>query len=144
MDPVDVLLIKQACAEVFARYALAVNEWDIDTFVSLFDTDAVWYRPASGEICGQAAIRAFMESQPTASERVVRHVNGAHLVEVVDDAHATSWSQTTVYEAPATATLPAPVTGPDMVVEYRHRLVRRGDAWLIARQDTSIVFQAGA
>jgi hypothetical protein len=132
--------IKQACTDVVTRYAMAVNAWDIDAFVSLFIEDAVWYRPASGEMHGHSAIRAFMESQASV-DRVLRHVNGAVHIEAADETHATGWSQTTVYESPA-GPLPARLSGPDMVVEYRDRYVRVGGDWHIERRDTTIVFQA--
>lgn len=83
-----------------------------------------------------------MESLPGPKDHIMRHVTGGHLVEVVDENNATAWSQTTVYVGPFTATLPAAVATPEMVVEYRDRLVRRDDSWLIARRDTTIVFQA--
>ncbi|HLY83112.1 MAG TPA: hypothetical protein VKQ71_09000 [Acidimicrobiales bacterium] len=64
------------------------------------------------------------------------------LVEVIDEQTASAWSQTTVYESPACDALPAPLAGPDMVVEYRDLLVRPEDRWLIARRDTTVVFKA--
>jgi uncharacterized protein (TIGR02246 family) len=141
VDELTSIAIKQACADLITRYAIAVNTWDIDAFVKLFAADAVWYRPASGEMHGHPEIRAFMESQST--DRVLRHVNGGALIDVVDESHATGWSQTTVYEAPMSA-LPAKVTGPDMVVEYRDRYARHDGGWLIARRDTTIVFSASS
>ena len=72
----------------------------------------------------------------------MRHVNGANLIELTDGDTATSWSQTTVYDTPQGGEFPVPLLGPDMVVEYRDRLVRQGDRWLIARRDTTVVFAA--
>jgi uncharacterized protein (TIGR02246 family) len=144
MDPVTELGIKHACAELITRYAMAANDWDLDAFVALFEEDGVWWRPASGELRGRAAIRAVMESLPDPKDHVMRHVTGGHLVEVVDENNATAWSQTTVYVAPFTTTLPAAAARPEMVVEYRDRLIRRDNRWLIARRDTTIVFQAEA
>jgi hypothetical protein len=89
---------------------------------------------------GHAAIRNFMEAQPT--NRVLRHVNGGILIEPLDEQRARAWSQTTVYEDRGTIVVPARVGAPDMVVEYRDRLVRQGDRWLIARRDTTVVFAA--
>ena len=142
MELIERIEAERACAEVIVRYAIAVNEWDLDAFVGLFAEDGVWERPSSPPMCGRAAIRAFMVSQPT--ERVLRHVNGGLLVEVLDERTATAWSQTTVYESPPAESLPAPLSGPDMVVEYRDRLSKVDDRWLIARRDTTVVFKAGA
>lgn len=134
---------ERACERLVARYALAVNDWDIDTFVSLFAPDAVWQRPHVQALHGRDAIRAFMASQPTA--RTLRHVNGLCVVTVAEDGDtATSISQTTVYDTPKVGDLPVPLGGVDMVVEYRDRLVRVGDEWLFARRDTTVVFSAHA
>ena len=139
MDELQSLLIRAACTDVITRYAMAVNAWDLDAFVALFTPDAVWQRPGVEPYNGHAEIRAFMETQPTAADRTIRHVNGGILVEPVDADHATAWSQTTVYESEA-VTVPAPLVC-DMVVEYRDRFARVGGQWLIARRDTTVVFK---
>ena len=132
--------IQRECTDLITRYALAVNEWDLDAFVDLFTDDATWQRPDHPPLEGHHAIRAFMESRP--SRRTLRHVNGAALVEVIDENTATAWSQTTVYETPGRHELPAPLAGPAMLVEYRDRLRRVEDRWRIARRDTTVVFKA--
>ena len=142
MDALERLVAQQACTDVVTRYAVAVNAWDLDAFVSLFTPDAVWQRPRFPELRGHAAIRAFMDSLPTPAERVLRHVNGGVLVELIDDTTATVWSQTTVYESGPVAELPAPLKA-DLVVEYRDRMVKIEGAWLISRRDTTQVFKAG-
>jgi uncharacterized protein (TIGR02246 family) len=133
------LLTKQACAELVSRYAQAVNAWDIDAFVSLFVEDGVWQRPGQAPLRGRQEIRAFMESQPV--DRVLRHVNGGVLVEVLDAERARVWSQTTVYDTGGTTEVPAPLLGPDMVVEYRDEHILRNGDWRIARRDTTVVFR---
>ena len=142
MDALTRLTIQQDCTDVVTRYALAVNRWDLDDFTALFHPDATWQRPDNPPLVGHGAIRAFMESQPhSPTERVLRHVNGGVLVEVLDADTATVWSQTTVYEGPP-ASLPVVVAGPDLVVEYLDRMVRSSGGWLIARRDTTVVFRA--
>ena len=131
---------KLECVDLVARYALAVNRWDLDAFVALFTTDAVWQRPQCAPMTGRAEIRAFMGSLPT--DRVLRHVNGAVLVEVQDEKHASGWSQTTVYDVKGTRTVPAIGTVPDMVVEYLDSYRKVGGQWLFARRDTTVVFKA--
>ena len=118
---------------------MAVCRWDLDTFVALFTPDAVWQRPGVPPLRGHAEIRAFMESQPAPAERVMRHVQGGVVVDVIDAGHARVHSQTTVYSAPP-GPLPAPSAVPAMVVEYDDEMVRAGDDWLIDRRDTVVVF----
>jgi uncharacterized protein (TIGR02246 family) len=141
MDLLSEISIKMACAELVARYCRAVNAWNLDEFTALFTEDGVWKRPGQPPMNGRAGIREFMESQPR--NRVLRHVNGAVFVEVVDLDHARVWSQTTVYEASGTVEAPAPLEGPDMVVEYQDEHVRRDGAWRINRRDTAVVFKRG-
>ena len=140
MDATTRLTAQQDCADVVMRYALAVNRWDIETFTALFTPDATWQRPGNPPLVGHDAIRAFMASQPRPAERVLRHVNGGVLVDVVDPDTAAVWSHTTVYEGPP-GELPVVVEGPDMVVEYVDRMVRGDDGWRIARRDTTVVFR---
>jgi ketosteroid isomerase-like protein len=139
MDQLDRIAAERACERLVARYALAANDWDVEAFVALFTPDAVWQRPNVPALNGHAEIRAFMLDQP--SGRTIRHVNGLCMVTVADDGQsATSISQTTVYDTPACTTIPAPLRGPDMVVEYRDRLVCGDGAWTFARRDTTVIF----
>jgi uncharacterized protein (TIGR02246 family) len=140
MNDLEALMVKWRCEELITRYAMAVNDWDLDAFVALFTPDAVWQRPAVAALHGHAAIRTFMEAQP--ANRVLRHVNGGILVEPVDQDRARAWSQTTVYEDRGTTVVPARVGPPDMVVEYRDDLVRQDGQWRIARRDTTVVFRS--
>ena len=140
MDRLDIIEAERACERLVTRYALAVNDWDIDAFVSLFAPDAVWQRPGVQPLNGHGEIRGFMKSQPT--KRILRHVNGLCLVDVIDADNARCISQTTVYDTHGPATIPAPQGAPDMVVEYRDKLVRRDGEWYFAERNTTVVFSA--
>lgn len=142
LDPLTELAVKQACADVVTRYAMAVNAWDLAAFADLFTEDAVWQRPGVPALHGREAIRAFMDGQPT--NRVLRHVNGGILVQVADEASARVWSQSTTYEWLGSTAVPVPLEGPLQVVEYVDDQVRQDGAWRIARRDTTVVLQRGA
>lgn len=143
MDTLTRIEAERACERLVMRYALAVNEWNIDDFVSLFTPDAVWQRPAVPAMNGHAEIRKYMSGQPL--DRTVRHVNGLCMVTVDEDGtSATAISQTTVYDINGQTTVPVPLSGPDMVVEYRDKLVKRGEEWFFARRDTTVVFSVRA
>jgi uncharacterized protein (TIGR02246 family) len=133
MEPVEEMVAKQACADLLARYAWAVNHGDPDAIAAIFTEDAVWER-ANGDIAhGRDGMRAVFEGIRNASaNRVLRHVNGAVLVDVVDADHATFWSQTVEYLHNGSASLPAPLTGPRGVVEYNGSCVRVEGSWYIA------------
>lgn len=134
------LEIEMLCMRTVNRYAVAVGERDHGTFASLFTEDGVWQRPGQEPMHGRAQIRAFMDRVPATT--LIRHVNGSIHVDVIDDDHARGISYTTVYNWEEHGGGIAPMTGPDYVVEYRDRFRRVGDAFLIERRDTSIVFRA--
>jgi len=141
MDTLARIEAERACERLVMRYALAVNARDIDAFVSLFAPDAVWQRPGVPALNGHAEIRAFMEGQPR--ERTLRHVNGLCMVSIDQSGDAaSSISQTTFYDTPARGDLPVPLTGVDMVVEYRDRIVKLDGEWFFARRDTTVIFSA--
>ncbi|HLS97262.1 MAG: nuclear transport factor 2 family protein [Porticoccaceae bacterium] len=139
MDLLTRLMIQQHCQDLVNRYALAVNDNSLEDFVALFTADAKWQRPNVAPMNGLAEIRAFIAGE-FAKSRTIRHVNGAHLVEVIDADNARGWSQTTVYQQPGQGLLPVIGTVPEMVVEYRDRYRRENGLWRIARRDTNVVF----
>jgi SnoaL-like domain len=140
VDRVTEMSIKMACADIVARYAMAVNQWDLNAFVGLFTEDATWQRPRSAPLEGHAEIRAFMDARPR--DLVLRHVNGASWAEVIDEHHANGWSQTTVFETSGTTEIPAPLELPSMIVEYRDQYREVDGGWFISRRDTTWVFLA--
>jgi len=142
MDQITELAIKTRCADLVTRYCMAVNRWDVDAFLAVWADDAVWQRPVGRAMHGHAEIRAYLDNQVL--DRVVRHVNGATWVDVVDERHARGWSQTVVYAVAGTTELPAQVELPAMIVEYADEYELRGDAWLITRRDTTWVFLSDA
>lgn len=142
MDRLTEMSIKMACEELVTRYCMAVNRWDLDAYLAVWAEDAVWQRPRSDAMHGHAEIRAYMESQPR--DRVLRHVNGASFAEVVDEDHATGWSQTVVYDTVGSTEMPANMELPTMVVEYVDEYGKRGEEWRITRRDTTWVFLSEA
>lgn len=142
MDPLQELLAERDCRALIMGYAQAVNEADLDSFVELFAPDGRWQRPGQPALIGRPAIRAFMAARPT--NRVLRHVSGGARIRIEDEDHAYAISQTLVYECIEADNLPAPMTGPHMIVEYRDWFERTDDGWRIAQRDTLIVFRQAA
>jgi uncharacterized protein (TIGR02246 family) len=141
VDDIDIVIAKQQCADLSGRYCRAVNECDVEAFTALFTPDGEWNRPGGHSMVGQDAIREYIAyALADPAQRTLRHVNGTVLVDVVDEANATSWSQTTVYDTPTGGPFPVALSGPDMIVEYRDRLVKASDGWRIAQRNTTVVF----
>jgi uncharacterized protein (TIGR02246 family) len=139
MNALDRVLIRQACIDLTSRYALAVNTSDTQAFIALFTDDAIWQRPGVPPLEGIDAIRTFIAGE-FEKTRVIRHVNGAVLVDINGEQGASGWSQTTVYHAPGENKIPVRDTRPEMVVEYRDQFRCVDRQWRFARRDTRIVF----
>lgn len=143
LSPIESLLIKQACADVVTDYARAVNAWDLKAFVLTFTPDGIWRRPSGHTMTGRQAMYDFLDAFPKPGpDRTVRHVNGGVQVTVVDRDNTIVWSQTTVYDGPGpgAGTLPAPMDGPDLIVEYDDKMVRTDKGWKIKERVTTVVF----
>ncbi len=69
---------------------------------------------------------------------------GARYAEVIDEDHASGWSQTVVYDTVGSTERPARMELPTMVVEYVDQYGRRGEEWRITRRDTTWVFLSDA
>jgi len=141
MDDVTEMVIKAKCSELVTRYCMGVNHSDGEAFLAVWADDAVWNRPVGSPIHGRDQITSWWANR--AADRVMRHVNGASWVDVLDDRHARGWSQTVVY-AVAGSELPARMELPAMIVEYDDEYECRGDRWLITRRDTTWVFLSDA
>ena len=142
MDAGEVVAAKQACAELLARYAWAVNHGAPDVAAGLFTQDVVWERANGQAVHGRNGMRDVFEGIARRMEdRVLRHVNGAVLIDVVDADHATFWSQAVEYLHDAPSTLPAPLSGPRGVVEYNGTCVRVDGTWFIASGTATALFR---
>lgn len=131
--------IELACKKTLDRYAVAVGDQNLDVFVAQFAPDAIWQRPGTPALQGRPAIRAFMERPDL--PKLVRHLNGSALIDVLDADHAVGVSYTSVFNGRSDHRGGVAVTqGPDYIVEYRDRFTRVGEDWLIARRDTAIIF----
>jgi uncharacterized protein (TIGR02246 family) len=140
MDATDGVLAKQACAELLHRYAMGIAKEDAEAMVALYTSDAVWER-ANGEVRrGHSELRELFEGL-FGQRRLLRHVNGAIVIDIVDADHATFWSQTVEYLYPGSNEVPAPLEGPRGVVEYDGTCVRRDGRWLLASGKATAMFR---
>lgn len=80
----DDLLLRQACADLVARYAWLNDERRFEELARLFTDDAVLYRPSAPDqaITGRAAILEAMRKRPETT--VTLHVTSDLLVERKD------------------------------------------------------------
>lgn len=138
LTPLEALTARSDCRDLIEDYTLAVNDGDIDAFVELFLSDAVWERPGTDPLHGQDQIRSFMQSRPM--DRTLRHVTGGVRIRVLDAAHATARSQTLVFTGPGSSKLPVYGHGLVKMVEYADQLRRTESGWRFAERVTTTVF----
>lgn len=126
------------CGQLVIKLAMLIDRERLDEIDTVFLPDAI--TTAMGqEQRGIAAIRSLFRDRLAGA--VVRHVLSPSLIEPDNDG-ATGVTYVTVYKAPAAAG-PLPLTGPEMVAEYRDRFVRSALGWRIARRDVELTFRRG-
>lgn len=141
MDRLEALDMQIGCTDVINRYAQAVNDHDVETFVAMFAPDGVWARPGM-VMRGRDEIRAFI-SGIFSPDRPVRHVNGGAVIDAVGPNEARVRSITCVFDADRLIDGKALMKSPAYLAEYDDRMRRIDGRWLIAHRDTSVVFVSG-
>ncbi len=133
MDDLARLLAERACLRLMTGYCTHLDAWEVDTFLELFIPDGVWRRTAPRptiDLAGREAIRAFFHKRPTHS--LSRHLILNPVVDILDADTARGVCVGLVVRGDATGTLPVPMRGVELIVEYRHRFVRTAEGWRIA------------
>jgi hypothetical protein len=138
MDRLEALEMQVACTDVLNRYAQAVNDHDVETFVSMFAVDGIWARPGM-VMRGRDKIRAFI-SGIFSPDRPVRHVNGGAVIDPVGPGEARVRSITCVFDTDQFIGGKALMKSPAYLAEYDDQMRRVDGRWLIAHRDTSVIF----
>ncbi|MGX7731507.1 SgcJ/EcaC family oxidoreductase [Rhodococcus sp. 2H158] len=125
------LVAKDEIRDLAGRYALAVDDHDIDTVLSLFTEDGV-FEVAGTELRGREQIRPFYVSSMDRYHTML-HTPEIHLVTIEDDSHAsgimTGHAELAVHD---TLMMTA--------FRYRDRYVRRDGTWLFERRTVSFMY----
>jgi shikimate dehydrogenase len=143
MDPLQRLLIEDACRSLVLRAAALADAHDAEGFSALFAADAVLQRPNAAPLAGRDAIRDAYAQRPRS--RITRHLvsNTRITVESATQARGHSlvllWSGSSDDAAGAQG---RPARGPALVGEFDDRFVLGPDGWCIARREASFVLHA--
>jgi uncharacterized protein (TIGR02246 family) len=140
MEARDAMQAQFDCLQLVEKVRRAADE-DPNAFADGFTLDGVWKRPGADPMVGQNAIRTMMSSRP--GGRVTRHIGGGADVELLSADRAVVHSRITLYTATHSESLPARLTGPEKVLEYRDDLIRTAEGWRIAVRQTTVAFAAG-
>ena len=134
---------ERACESVVIRFCGHFDRGDSAGMERLFSTNGVWKR-ADGDLHGIEQLSEFMRRRKAGT--FVRHVLTNLRTTVVDADNASVHSYVTVYrhDFAELPTLPAPLTGPDLVGTYRSVLVRESGEWRLAHHEASVDFKGSS
>lgn len=131
--------IEQDCLKLIALYALAADHHDAERFVGIFAPDGEWVRPNGTALRGHDALRAFMHQRPRSI--LARHISTNAVVDVLGPEAARGTSYATVFKQDNHESGTAPMSLPDVIVEYHDEFVPTPDGWRIARRRTQQIFK---
>ena len=144
MDPIERLLIQDACRELVLRAAECADGHDAAGLAALFAPDGVLRRPGGQAMVGRAAIEAAYAQRPR--ERITRHLVTNTLVEVESSTRASARSRVLLWAGStedADGPQGRPLRGPQLVGEFADRFVLTDEGWRFASRDASFVLHAG-
>ena len=136
MDDIEAMLIERRCLQLMTAYNTHLDARDVPAFLALFTEDAVWARSNLPviELAGHAAIAGFIARLPKGS--VSRHLMLNPRVEVTDADNATGVCYGLVVRGPeGDGSLPVPMRGVELLVEYHDRFQRFDAGWRITRRE---------
>jgi uncharacterized protein (TIGR02246 family) len=144
VDPIERLLIQDACRELVLRAAECADGHDAAGLAALFAPDGVLRRPGGQALVGRAAIEGAYAQRPR--ERLTRHLVTNTLVEVESPTRATARSRVLLWAGfteDADGPQGRPLRGPQLVGEFADRFVLIDEGWRFASRDASFVLHAG-
>ena len=145
MDPLQILLVKDACRDLVLRAAASVDANEPGRLAALFAEGGVLVRPGGEPLAGREAIRQSYAQRP--AERITRHLVVNIRVEVESETEARAESTVLVWSG-STGDTPGPHGRPaqarQVVGEFSDRLTLTSEGWRIARREARFVLHSGA
>jgi len=142
MDPIQALLIENACLRLLTQYTVATDSDDTKMWLDVFTDDAVWEAP-NLKLEGRSAFEKFFLGRSNGKTSLVRHFSANALVRVVDADTATGISTMLVFrqlDYPGSG--PGTLRNPTSIVQNSDQFVRGPDGWKIRRRATTVAFVA--
>jgi ketosteroid isomerase-like protein len=142
MDPIQALLIENACLRLLTEYTVATDWDDAAMWLDVFTDDAVWEAP-NLKLEGRPAFEKFFAARTNRKSSLVRHFSANALVKIQDADHATSVSTMLVFrQADYPGSGPGALKTPTAIVQNDDEFVRGAKGWKIKRRVTSLAFAA--
>lgn len=144
MDPLQTLLIKDACRHLVLRAAALADANEPGALAALFAEGGLLVRPGAEPLIGREAIRQSYTQRP--AERITRHLVTNIVVEVESETEARAASVVLLWSG-STQDTPGPQGRPaqrEVVGEFSDRLSLTPEGWRIARREARFVLHSRA
>jgi hypothetical protein len=140
MDASERMLIERECARLVTLYCHHVDHGEAGRVVELFSADSVW-RAGNVVMEGQEQLAKGFGARQANRARMSRHVCNNLLIDVIDAHNARGTVYLTLYRHDGEeGRQMSPLTGPQLVGEYRDRFVRTPDGWRFAERELEASF----
>ena len=143
------VVIESCCRELMGTYLTSVDSRDIERLLRTFAPDALWVRPGMAPMRSHAAIRAFLEAinekhkAESPNGHLTRHLLTTLSITLLDHDRASGVAYALVFRVPQfDGHLPAPMPGPELVVEYRDIFENTELGWRIAHHEARHIFRS--
>lgn len=143
MEPLQRLLIQDACRELVLRSVERADAHDPAGLAALFLPDGVLRRPGGAALVGRAAIEQAYAQRP--ATRITRHLVTNTLVEVESATAASARSRVLLWAGSTEdpdGPQGRPLRGPQLIGEFADRFALSGEGWRFASRDASFVLHS--
>lgn len=134
--------IEQDCRDLVVALAQCGDHREFALAVGLYAEECEWLRMGTLYV-GRASIKDAYESLPRA--RVVRHMTGGTVVDVIDQDHAQGLTYYVSFahegQIEEKCALPLPLICPVSMGEWRDEFVRTPEGWRFERRVTTRIFE---
>jgi hypothetical protein len=141
--------IELACTQLLDAYVIAIDAMDWSALDHIFAPDAAFQRTNMVPLRGCSQIKDFF--QTLAAKRLALgtahrtcHQLTTTLIMPTDPLHATGVAYVMVMRTPNLHSLPAPMTDPEILIEYHDTFRATEDGWRISDHSAHHIFRSAA
>lgn len=133
--------IVTACQQLVYDYAYYRDQNDAEKWANVFSKDGVFNMGGMSEFKGRETLAQHVIDDPN-SAKIHRHMMTTVRITPIDEKSATGISYVMVLGGAAsnTDTLPTPLGGIDVMVEYHDKFSLTDEGWKIANREAKLVF----
>ena|SRR5436190_3759712 len=145
LSDIEHTIIDCECRRLLNRLVVGADH-DFERFLNVFSDDVIWTRE-SEEVRGREGIRASIEEsrqmhrQANPNGHLARHVLTSTDIDAKDSNNAQAVAYCIVFrEKEFDGQLPAKMSSPDILVEYRTTFRKTAEGWKIVQLESQQIF----